>query len=244
VFLHREEPSDHRWYGEAIDRSVGHADTLSAMTFHARAILFDLDGVLVDSMPAVRAAWTDWAGRRGLSAETVLASLHLTAEELVRTFAPGLDPATEAQAIALRQASLDVRIAALQGARELVAGLPRERWAVITSGRRALALRHLELGGLPIPEVLITAEDTPRGKPDPAGYLLAAERLRIPPAECLVIEDSPAGVRAARSAGMAVVAVTTSHRAAELAEADAVISSLGSVRVRVETDGALSVVAE
>jgi sugar-phosphatase len=205
----------------------------------ARAILFDLDGVLVDSMPAVRAAWTDWAGRRGLPVETVLASLHLTAEELVRKFAPGLDPAGEAHNVALRQASLDVRIAALEGSRELVGRLPRDSWAVITSGRRRLALRHLELGQLPIPEVLVTAEDTPRGKPDPAGYLLAAERLGLLPVDCLVIEDSPAGVLAGRNACMAVVAVTTSHAAGDLSDADAIVSSLSPLRPVIGVNGDL-----
>jgi sugar-phosphatase len=198
--------------------------------FRVSAFVFDLDGVLVDSMPAVRAAWTEWAGRQGLAVETVLASLHLTAEELVRRFAPEVDPMSEARAVAARQASLDVRIAALDGARELVTRLPRGSWAVITSGRRELALRHLQLGELPTPDVLVTAEDTPRGKPDPAGYLLAADRLGIPAAQCLVIEDSPAGVRAARNAAMAVVAVTSSHAADDLAEADAVIASLTSIR--------------
>jgi sugar-phosphatase len=212
------------------------------MKLTARAILFDLDGVLVDSMPAVRAAWTDWAGRRGLTAETVLGSLHLTGEELVRKFAPGLDPADEAHAIAVRQAALDVRIAALEGAGGLLDRLPPDSWAVITSGRRALALRHLQLGRLPIPDVLVTAEDTPRGKPDPSGYLLAAERLGIPPAECLVIEDSPAGVGAARSAGMKVVAVTTSDAASDLGDADAVVASLVSVRPVLDPRGLLMAV--
>ena len=188
-------------------------------------------------MPAVRAAWTDWAGRQGLPAETVLSSLHLTAEELVRKFAPALDPVGEARAVATRQAGLDVRIVALEGARELVSRLPRDGWAVITSGRRDLARRHLELGHLPIPDVLITAEDTPRGKPDPAGYLLAAERLGVPAARCLVIEDTRAGVQAARSAGAAVVAVTTSHTAEDLADTDAVIRSLASVRPVLDPHG-------
>jgi sugar-phosphatase len=142
--------------------------------------------------------------------------------------------------VAVRQASLDVRIVALEGARELVGRLPRESWAVITSGRRGLALRHLELGQLPIPDVLVTAEDTPRGKPDPAGYLLAAERLGIGAARCLVIEDSPAGLRAARSAGMAVIAVTNTHPATELAGADVVVASLAAIRPVFDRHAALA----
>ena len=207
-----------------------------AQRYRVRAIVFDLDGVLVDSMPAIRAYWTDWAGRHRVSPAAVLAELHLTAEELVRRFAPSLDAAAEARATAEGQARMETGITPLDGGRALIAGLPSNRWAVVTSGRRALALRHLALGRLPVPSVLITAEDTPRGKPDPAGYRLAAERLGVPSGECLAIEDSPAGVRAARDAGMAVIAVTNTHPANELGDADAVIDSLTSLRLGVDRE--------
>jgi len=205
-----------------------------AKRYRVRAIVFDLDGVLVDSMPAIRAYWTGWAEGHGVGPEMVLASLHLTAEELVRKFAPSLDASEEARVTAEGQAKMETGIRALDGGRALIDRLPPNRWAVVTSGRRVLALRHLALGHLPIPKVLVTAEDTPRGKPDPAGYLLAAERLRIPPTECLAIEDSPAGVRAARAAGMAVIAVTNTHPANDLAEADTVIDSLASLRLTID----------
>jgi len=199
-----------------------------------QAIVFDLDGVLVDSMPAIRAYWTDWANRHGISPETVVASLYLTAEELVRRFAPSLDAVAEARATAEGQARMETGITPLEGGRELIDRLPPNRWGVVTSGRRVLALQHLALGYLPVPSVLISAEDTPRGKPDPAGYLLAAERLGLPPRECLAIEDSPAGVRAARGAGMTVIAVTNTHPSNELAEADTVIDSLASLRLTID----------
>ena len=200
------------------------------------AILFDLDGVLVDSMPAIRAYWTGWATRHGVRAEEVLAHLHLTAEELVRRFAPSLDPEAEARATAEGQAATETGITPLEGGGALIERLPPDRWAVVTSGRRLLALRHLKLGRLPVPTVLITAEDTPRGKPDPVGYRLAAERLGIASGECLAIEDSPAGVRAAADAGMAVIAVTNTHTAADLRQADAVINSLASLRLSVDRE--------
>jgi sugar-phosphatase len=205
-----------------------------AQTYRVRAIVFDLDGVLVDSMPAIRAFWTEWAGRHGVHPEMVLAALHLTAEELILKFAPSLDAKTEARATAAGQAEMETGIVSLEGARALIDRLPRGGWAVVTSGRRELALRHLALGELPVPDVLVTAEDTPRGKPDPAGYLLAAEGLGIPPARCLAIEDSPAGVRAAGSAGMTVIAVSNSHPASDLANADAVIDSLTSLRLTID----------
>ena len=209
--------------------------------FRVRAVVFDLDGVLVDSMAAIRAYWTGWAARRGVPADAVLADLHLTAEELVRRFAPGLDPLVEAAATALGQAEMETGIVPLPGGRALIDALPAERWAVVTSGRRHLAGRHLELGGLPVPRVLITAEDTPRGKPDPAGFRLAADRLGVSAEHCLAFEDTPAGVQAARAAGMSVVAVTNTHGAAELGEAHAIIDSLASVRVG--RDGAHLVIA-
>ena len=202
--------------------------------FRVGAIVFDLDGVLVDSMPAIRAYWTDWAKRHEVSSDEVLASLHLTAEELVRKFAPSLDAVAEAHATAEGQARVETGITPFDGGRALIDRLPAGRWAVVTSGRRVLARRHLALGRLPVPSVLITAEDTPRGKPDPAGYRLAAERLGIAPQDSLAVEDSPAGVRAARHAGMAVIAVTNTHPASELHEADTVIDSLTEMRLAID----------
>jgi len=217
------------------DRFDGTIGPLSlADRFRVKAIVFDLDGVLVDSMPAIRAYWTGWAERHGVGPEVVLASLHLTAEELVRKFAPSLDASEEARVTAEGQAKMETGIRALEGGRALIDRLPPDRWGVVTSGRRMLALRHLALGNLPVPNVVVTAEDTPRGKPDPSGYLLAAERLGISSGDCLAVEDSPAGVRAARAAGMAVIAVTNTHPPDELAEADIVIDSLASLGLTID----------
>lgn len=199
--------------------------------FHARAVVFDKDGVLVDTMTMIRAAWTEWAAARGLDAGDVLASIHMTGVELVNRFAPSCDPVVELNWVAARQSGLGRSIVAFPGASELIAELPRDRWAIVTSGRRETATGHLHEAGLPVPDVLITAEDTPRGKPDPAGYLLAAQRLGIPPGECLAVEDSPAGVQAAVDAGMFVVAVTNTCGAEELTHAHAVVGSLNEVRL-------------
>lgn len=199
--------------------------------FHARAIVFDKDGVLVDTMAMIRAAWADWALERGVDPEEVLASIHMTAYELIDRFAPSADPATEIRWIAARQTNSERSVAAFAGAAELLGKLPRDSWAIVTSARRDAALRHLQSARLPVPKVLISAEDTPRGKPDPSGYLLAAERLRTPPTECLAVEDAPAGIRAARDAGMFVVAVANTHPPSELGEAGAIIASLRELRV-------------
>jgi mannitol-1-/sugar-/sorbitol-6-phosphatase len=198
-----------------------------------RAIVFDLDGVLVDSMPVIRSCWTDWANRRGLNPGTVLADLHLTAQELIRKHAPDLDPVAESRATAQAQAQAQAGLRAFEGAAELLVSLPRNVWAVVTSGRRELALRHLALADLPVPDVLITGEDTARGKPDPAGYLLAAQRLSVPPDECLALEDSPGGFHAAVDAGMRAIAVTTSHAATDFPNASLVIDSILGLEVLV-----------
>ena len=109
--------------------------------------------------------------------------------------------------------------------------LPADAWAIVTSARLEPALRHLAAARLPVPQVLITAELTPRGKPDPSGYRLAAEQLGIAPAGCLVIEDSPAGLRAALDAGMTAIGVTNTHTASELSHAHAVIASLADLEI-------------
>jgi len=204
----------------------GRATLSDVSVFDARAIVFDLDGVLVDTMPAIRDAWAHWAIDRGLSAAEVLSSLHQTAAELLAKFAPEADPVSETRAIRARLAALDESVVAFDGSRELLARIPAGRWAIVTSATRQPALDHLKGAQLPAPAVLVSAEDTPRGKPDPAGYLLAASQLHARPAECLAIEDSVAGIRAARDAGMFVVGITNSHAAAELREANLVISTL------------------
>ena len=228
-----------RWFGVHQDsvQVENHSTKMAgsqAGSFDARAIVFDLDGVLVDTMPAIRAAWAEWATRRGVSAELVLSEIHLTALELIQKFAPALDPVAEASSIATRQATLHTSVVAFDGAVELIARLAPGDWAIVTSARREPALRHIAMAGLPVPEVLISAEDTPHGKPDPSGYRLAAERLRVSAADCLAVEDSPAGARAARDAGMHVLGVTNTHHESELRDAHAVIASLAEIEVVLE----------
>lgn len=199
--------------------------------FHAAAMVFDLDGVLVDTMPSIRATWTRWAIERGLQPAEVLASIHMTGVELVRRFAPELDPHDEVRRISAGQAQREGPLGRFEGALDLLESLPEERWAIVTSARREPALRHLAMAGLPVPSVLVTAELTPRGKPDPSGYRLAAERLGFPSAGCFAVEDSPAGLRAAIDAGMFAAGVTNTHPAADLAHAGLVIASLTDLEV-------------
>ena len=201
--------------------------------------MFDLDGVLVDTMPSIRAAWTRWALARNLAPSEVLGSIHMTGVELARRFAPEVDPYEEVRRISAGQARTETVLARFEGSLELLERLPLDAWAIVTSARLEPAMRHLTMAGLPVPRVLVAAEETPRGKPDPAGYRLAAERLGTAPGDCLAVEDSPGGVRAARDAGMISVGVTNTHEASELHEADALIASLTDLEVVVSSsDGA------
>jgi len=181
------------------------------------AILFDLDGVLVDSTTYVEQQWRRWATARGLSPEPFLRVCHgRRALETIRIAAPHLDAEAEVRALGPDDEP-GPPIVPLPGAAQLLDALPAGSWAVATSGRRPGALARLRGAGLPVPEVLVSAEDVAAGKPSPEAYLLAAGRLGVPPAAALVIEDAPAGIEAALTAGMRVLALTTTHSADQLA---------------------------
>jgi sugar-phosphatase len=198
--------------------------------FESRAILFDLDGVLVDSTSHVEQQWRRWASARGLQPEPFLRVCHgRRALETIRLAAPYLDAEAEVAAFQPDD-SEDLVLSPVDGASELLEKLPAGSWAVATSGPRRDATERLRRAGLPAPSVLVCAEDVLRGKPSPDVYLKAAAGLSVPPSECLVIEDAPAGVEAARAAGMKVVALTTTHRIEEL-RADACTSSLAGIHL-------------
>ncbi len=187
--------------------------------FECSAIVFDLDGVLVDSTAFVEQQWRRWARARGLRAEPFLRVCHgRRALETIRLAAPQLDAEAEVAAfIPVEGSSADAEaIGPLPGAARLLAALPPWSWGVATSGPRAAAGSRLRRAGLSLPPVLVCAEDVARGKPSPDVYLKAARDLGISPADCLVMEDAPAGIQAARAAGMPVIAVTTTHRPDQL----------------------------
>lgn len=197
--------------------------------FECSAIIFDLDGVLVDSAGLVERQWRRWASARGLRAEPFLRVCHgRRAVETIRLAAPDLDAEAEVAAFGPAEEPEAEAVGPVAGARRLVESLPTGSWGVATSGPRVAAAARLRRAGLPVPPVLVCAEDVTRGKPSPDVYLLAAGRLDVPPTECLVVEDAPAGLQSARGAGMSVVGLTTTHRAAELA-ADAVAATLADV---------------
>jgi len=185
-----------------------------------RAVLFDLDGVLIDSTESFHRHWLSWADRHGLDGEATFEIGHgLRTADHIRLVAPDLDADLEARRFEELEVEDTEGIRAYPGARELLATLPANCWAVVTSSIDLLAKARLRAGGLPVPEVLVSADDVTKGKPHPEGYLLASKLLGVPARDTVVIEDSPAGVGAGLAAGAIVVAVPTTHAPDQLAEA-------------------------
>jgi sugar-phosphatase len=210
--------------------------------FSYSAILFDLDGVLVDSTRAVDREWREWARRKGVDGDAVMAIAHgVRTIEVIRRVAPHLDADAEAWEIENEEASDQQGVRVMPGAEALVNSIPEGRWGVVTSGTRLLASARLRFCGLPVPKVLVTADDVEHGKPHPEPYLKGAERLGFKPADCLVIEDAPAGIQSARAGGFKVVGITSTYPASKLSGADAVVSGLGQIQVGSDGSSILSI---
>jgi mannitol-1-/sugar-/sorbitol-6-phosphatase len=175
-----------------------------------RAILFDLDGTLVDSTVCVEGLWQQWGRRHGVAVKEILAISHgrLT-RDTIRQLAPNLDVEVEAAEIDREAVQRKDGIVALKGAQQFLQSLDSGQWAVVTSAPRGLAIARLGYAGLPQPSCLVASEDVCEGKPSPEGYLSAAAMLSVTPHDCVVIEDTPVGVQAARKAEMPVLAVGT-----------------------------------
>ncbi len=172
-----------------------------------------MDGTVVNSMAVTTRIWREWAQERGVDAAALLPVVHgVQAVDTIRRFAPpGLDVEEEAAEVSRREIAATDGIVEVPGAGRLLAALPADRWAIVTSAPRALARGRLGAAGLPIPRVLIGAEDSPRGKPAPDPYLAAARALGVPIRDCLVWEDAPAGIASAEAAGASVIVITATH---------------------------------
>ena len=184
------------------------------------AIVFDLDGVLVNSAACVERNWFRWAAEHGVDGKATMRFGHgRPTVETIRLVAPHVDAEAEAARLNAAEAADTEGVSEFQGAALLLASLPPGTWAIATSGTKDTASARLRHCGLPFPEILVTADDVTRGKPDPQPYLLAATRLRVPPERCVVVEDAPAGITAGRAAGMRVIALATTHELADLKDA-------------------------
>jgi len=177
------------------------------------AFLFDMDGTILTSIKAAERVWGRWAASHGLDVDAFLPTIHgKRTEETIRALGlPGVDPVREAAFITRAEIEDVAGVEAIRGVADFLASLPRGRWAIVTSAPRLLAEARIAAAGLPIPDVLVAAEDVERGKPAPDPFLLGARKLGVEPGDCLVFEDTLAGLQSAAAAGMASIVVTTTH---------------------------------
>jgi sugar-phosphatase len=194
-----------------------------------------MDGVLVNSGNAVERVWRKWAVEHDLDPEYVIEHAHgRRSAETLRVVAPELEADQENLKVEQMEIEDKEGIIAVPGAIKLLRSLPPERFTIVTSATPALALARLQHVGIPIPGRFITADDVVNGKPSPEPYLKGAALLGFVASDCLVFEDTPAGIRAAKAAGMRVIAVQTTYPAGELTAADAIVKSLAEIEARLE----------
>ena len=209
-----------------------------------RAFLFDMDGTVLNSIAAAERIWTTWARRHGVDVDTFLPTIHgaRAIDTISRLALPGVD--AEAEATWITEAEIgDVEgIVEVAGAASFLRSLPANQWAIVTSAPRALALRRMVAAGIPEPLVMVTAEDVSAGKPDPAGYRLAASRLGVEPTECLIFEDAAVGIRAGEAAGGHVMVITATH-VHPLQTSHATLAGYDSVEARVDLNSQISLYA-
>ena len=204
------------------------------------ALLFDLDGVLIDSTPTVARVWAKWAEERGFDPKVVVEHAHgRPSISTIRYFLPTADHELENREVERREINDVEGIIVLPGALELLKSLPPHRWTIATSCTRRLAEVRLRAAQLPIPELMVTATDVTNGKPHPEPYLKAAGKLGVAPTDCVVFEDVPAGIRAGKAAGARVIAMRTtfSEKALREAGADFVLNSCADVSATTSPNG-------
>ncbi len=207
------------------------------MKLSCAALLFDLDGVLIDSTPAVSRVWAAWALEHGFDAAKVVALAHgRPSIDSIRELLPNSDAELENKEVERRELADLEGVIPLPGALKLLSSLPVDRWTIVTSCTRKLAEVRMRAAGLPAPNMMITATEINNGKPHPEPYLKGAELLGIPPEECVVIEDVPAGIQSGKAANMRVIAVTTTAPASTLrkAGADWILTSCAEISVQQE----------
>ncbi|UCI20473.1 HAD-IA family hydrolase [Mesorhizobium sp. B2-1-8] len=202
------------------------------------AFLFDMDGTLINSIASAERVWGDWARRHGLDVAAFLPTIHgVRAIETITALAlPGVDPRHEADLLLKAEADDLDGILQIAGAVSFLNALPPERWAIVTSAPRSLALARMKVAGIPVPAVLIAAEDVSRGKPAPDCFQLGARRLGFDARDCLVFEDAPAGIAAAEAAGASVMVINATHQH-PLATQHAAIAGYDEIDITVDERG-------
>ncbi len=208
--------------------------------FQCAALLFDMDGVLIDSTPAVARVWSRWAVEHGFDPEEVVARAHgRPSLTTVRDYLPNSDHEAENREVERREIEDLEGVIPLPGALDLLASLPSNRWTIVTSCTRRLAEVRIRAAGLPLPERLITSNDITHGKPHPEPYLTGASILGFSPGECVVVEDAPAGVRSGKAAGAKVIAFRTTAPDSVLREAGAdwIVTNCADIRAKASIHG-------
>jgi sugar-phosphatase len=197
-----------------------------------RGVLFDMDGVLVSSIGAVERSWTKWAEESGVDPALAIRTAHgRRAIEAIRFLRPDLNDEEELHKLEENEMADNEGLEILDGVQRILRTIPANRWTVVTSATKRLALSRLKFTGIPLPERVITADVVRRGKPNPEPYLKGADLLGLPAQDCLVIEDSVSGAEAGRAAGCKVLATLFSHSLESLKAADWVVRSLRDVQV-------------
>ena len=207
------------------------------LTLNCQAILFDLDGTLIESTLYIERLWQDWGLQHGVAPQYMSEVMHgRRAVEIVGSVAPHLPVEDEVYALETAEIVQMEGMKSYPGAKELLSALPRGKWAIATSGSLRVASARLNYANLPTPDVFVTANDVRAGKPAPDAYLLAAHRLSAKPSQCVVVEDTPAGIQAGKAAGMKVIGIASTRSRDLLRQADVIVQRLADIKLNI-TDG-------
>lgn len=217
---------------------MGSSSSGSPVEIQCQGVLFDMDGILVSSLGSVERSWTKWAELRGVDPELTCRIAHgCRAIDTIGKMRPDLDAEQELKVIEDIEISDNEGLTVLPGVLEILSALPADRWTVVTSSTRKLALVRMAVGGIPVPRKIVAADFVTRGKPHPEPFLTGAAVLGFAPKDCVVFEDSASGSQAGRAAGCTVIATTFSHPAEALDAAHYIVEDLTGMRVTVLPDG-------
>jgi sugar-phosphatase len=209
----------------------------SAIAVFCKAVLFDMDGILISSIGSVERSWTRWSLMRGVDPAYAISVIHgRRAIDSLRAIRPDLDAEKELEILEQFECDDVDGIVVLPGVRELLRALPHDRWTVVTSATERLARVRLKATGLPLPHQFVHGETVTEGKPHPAPFLAGAALLGFAPEECLAFEDSTSGVAAGKAAGCTVIATTFTHPSDDLHQADAIVPDLAGAQVTPHAD--------